>query len=359
MQIITNNRKFEPGTMFHESTSNSFVNCAFFYPSLRQGLFQLFQQLKLKSILLPSFCPEGLINPFIQLGYDIQYYDVDVNGNIKNNFDKITTDVFIYIHYFGLYNEYNIQKIKKYISSDTIFIEDFAHTVFSYKLKLTGDYCTFSFTKMIGVSEGSCILFNNTPILPTPYQRQRGIDNRLKLSLYLHLMQQSYLSNKYISLFFDMFLFLVGLYDSYKILMSSYTSNYPPIGKYSNRILHTINLEGIVNKRIQFAIIYYENLNPKLLLSLPKEYYIQQALFAFPILVKHRDDFSLKLKEKGVGPLYLTSHWWFGAQVPNALCEKHLLLPINHNLSEQDIYKVVAVVNSLYIENEKMYNQNE
>lgn len=353
MRIINNDRRFESPRWIDKNRVNLFKNCSFFYPSLRQGLYQLLKQLNLKTVLLPFYCPEGIINPFIRLGYVINYYDVDVNGNINGEFDKITTDVFVYIHYFGIYHENNIEKIKRNITPNSIFIEDFAHTIFTPSLKLTGDFCTFSFTKMIGVTEGSCILCNKQFFLSTLYKRKIFTDKRLKLSLYLHLVQQSLMLNKYFSRIFNLFLYAFGLWDSYKILMSSYTVNYPSIGRASTKVLNTIDFEKINEKRIKFAKIYLENLNPKLLFSVPKQYYTRQALFAFPILTADRNEFCIKMKNKDIYPLFLTARWWFGAPLYNDLCQKHLLLPINHNLAEEDIYRVINEVNNIFLEIEK------
>lgn len=350
MKWINNNRVFEHSVNIKKEQNTVCENLAFFYPSLRQGLFQLLKTLDKKTVLLPSYCPEGIIDPFIKLGYIIAYYEVDKNGNLEADFNLGEFDIFVYIHYYGLYNSQNIKIIKNKLENNhtTLFIEDFAHTIFTSNLIFTGNYCTFSFTKMLGVYEGSCILFNQIEIPRAVYTKNTFNSKKLKISCGLHFVKQSFIKNPYFIRGLDFFLFSIGLYNSYKMLMNSYTTVFPKIGSYSTKIIKTIDFDKISMQRQRYAEIYLQQLHPDLLFDIPKEYYTRQALFAFPILVENREIFAKDLAEKGVGSLNLSNRWWFGSLPQNDLCKSHLLLPINHNLTESDIYKIIEEVNTLY-----------
>lgn len=346
--MITSNRQQDCRKFSNRNINNEFNKCSFFYPFLRQGLFRFLKSEKYRTVLLPSYVAEGIIDPFKKMDYVIRFYDIDETGLIdKSIFDELV-DVFVYIHHFGIYHKTNIQTIIEKKKPQTLFIEDFAHTVYSEKLILTGDICTFSFTKTIGIVEGSCILFNkvnNTGSVE--FVDIKNVSSKLKLILYLKLVTATYFKNRILNVVVNKVIGLCGYSDYYSLLMDTYTSNYPSLTKKLMNKLRNIDFEAITMIRKKYAKMYCERLNPELLYDIPQEAYLQQALFAFPIKVNNRSFFIKELNNRSILPLTLTSNWWFNIKGDKYFYDTHLLLPINQNLSDQEILKVIKSVNAI------------
>lgn len=346
--MITTSRQLESRKFYDKNINNEFGKSSFFYPFLRQGLFMFLRNKKYKTVLLPSYVAEGIIDPFKKLDYLIRFYDVDEKGVIDKRIFDQAVDVFVYIHYFGIYHKENIKIIQENIKSNTLFVEDFAHTVYNNELIFTGDICTFSFTKTIGLTEGSCILFNkinNTE--RCVFKNQKKITNKLRLILYFKLIVATYFKCRIGNSLLNKTLSVFGYADYYSLLMNTYTSNYPSLPtKTIHKLMH-VDFEKITEIRQKYARMYYEKLNPELLYDFPREAYLLQALFAFPIKVSNRAFFIKELYKMSILPLTLTSNWWFNDNGNKYFYDTHLLLPINQNLSEREIFKVIKSVNSI------------
>jgi hypothetical protein len=161
--MISNFNVPEPSLYFSEINLRNTEAYHYLFPALRQGLLQYFKKTKYKKVLLPEYVPEGIYDPFKRLGFEIQFYSLDKNTNLNQEelvagISEFQPDVFVYIHHFGIYNHLNIEFIKKNIvGMNILFLEDFAHSLPSSKSVFMGDICTFSFTKMLGTSQGSLV----------------------------------------------------------------------------------------------------------------------------------------------------------------------------------------------------------
>ena len=347
--MISNARVFESKKFLREPKLNNFPDCDYFYPFSRQGLYVYLKGKKYKTVLLPSYVAEGVFDPFKELGYKITFYDVNENGYLSSSIFENSVDVFVYIHYFGLYNESNLALIKEYQNCFSLFVEDFSHIVYHGSLRLNGDIGLFSFTKIFGVTEGSCIKFNILEAGNAEYVENRTISSKLRRILYWNKVLESYCKNIKINGCLAKCLSVIGLKDYYSLLMSSYRDNYPSMSPISFNVLSRLDMEMVVRIRKHYAMMYLDGLHPRLLLDIPRSYYEKEALFAFPIKVRNRDLFIKILKKSGIIVLTLTNRWWFNEQGDKSLYNSHVLLPINHNLKEKSVKKVIKRVNEVFV----------
>jgi dTDP-4-amino-4,6-dideoxygalactose transaminase len=351
--MIGNDRVVE-ARKFRKSGGIVLGDSNFLYPFLRQGLNVLLKKSNYKTVLLPHFIPEGLYHPFLINNFDITFYDIDKDGNLDENIFERKFDIFVYVHYFGLYNQRNIQIIKDNACNYNLFLEDFAHSIYCKHL-LSGDICTLSFTKMIGVTEGSCILLNDKVNCDSVYTKRNLKSFIIRYDLCTKMIINTLLIRRYFKLskyIYYLFSFCKRI-DYYKILMSSYEDCYPKMNKASLNLISTINFNLISKVRVEYAHLYLENITPNLLFDIPREYYLLQPLFAFPISVNNRDVFLDRLIKSGVKAFKLYSSWCFGNIKNRDFVDKHILLPINQNLSKEDLLFVVSVVNETY----KLYDE--
>lgn len=347
--MISNARVFERKRFLSTFRPERFSCCDYFYPFARQGLYFYLKDKKYKTVLLPSYVAEGVFDPFKRLGYTIEFYDTDENGNIQSGAFAKQVDVFVYIHYFGLYNERNMSLILQNRKKFDLFIEDFSHVVYSEELNQVGDIALFSFTKIFGVTEGSCLRFASPRNEEAIYFERHAEAQRLRQSLYWGKMLESYCGNFKLRGWLTRALRWVGVKDYYSLLMKSYVDNHPRMSAAAFYTLSRLDMERVRKIRKQYSAIYLTGLHPDLLFKVPKVYYERQALFAFPIKVNKRDLFIKQLKEEGVLALTLTNRWWFNEQGDKSMYYSHLLLPINHYLSEREIRTVIDKVNKVFI----------
>ncbi len=340
---------------FRTVNVNSFDKCSFFYPFLRQGIFQLMKNYEFKTVALPFYVAEGIYDPFLKLGFKIKHYDIDANGNINKDIFNEKIDVFVYVHLFGLYNEINIQLILRNKNKYSFFMEDFAHSVYSNNLSLTGDVCIFSFPKTIGVIDGACILFNKVPNPIARYSKSDFNTKLINIDLYFKLLVISNFSGKLIFVR-KVLLFAwskLKFMNYYSRLMNIYATSYPTVSFFSKSILDHTNFKRISDYRISFAEIYLDNLNKNILFDIPRAYYLKQALFSFPIKVNKRDVFMRALQKENIVTIKLYNNWCFGKINNREIMDNHVLLPLNQNLKKADILRVIHCVNKIYEEQSK------
>lgn len=362
--MIISNKIIEKSPFKEAKRNQDFSKLKYMYPTVRQGLYQYFKFFKNLSVLLPDYVPEGVYDPFRALGFNIHFYHIyqDFTINKEEIVSLITLnkiDVFVYIHYFGLYHKKNMEIIKKIINPNILFIEDFAHTVYSKEVPIIGDIALYSYTKMFGVYEGSLLWFRNKNyFINNNYEHithcAKKLSRRLKISFYLEYFLGNisftpqvdkivcYLSRKVNK--------VMGKREDnlyYNFLMDNYTKIACRISDTTIQLLNRVNFNGVIGKRKSNAEIYLAYLDKRFLFPIPRSYYILQALYAFPIYVESVQKFNSYLSENGIRSLNHTALWWFTSDSKKEpFFDHHSLLPTNHYLSPEKIKKIISVVNN-------------
>jgi len=84
--------------------------------------------------LLPSYCCDSMVLPFIRKGYEIVFYDVYPAGaekGIKVSFDGLMdADVLLLCRYFGYQSKYPSEELRLFQKNGGIIIEDITHSLF-------------------------------------------------------------------------------------------------------------------------------------------------------------------------------------------------------------------------------------
>jgi dTDP-4-amino-4,6-dideoxygalactose transaminase len=351
--LISNFNYSEKGAFLRDTSLRDVSSFSFLYPALRQGLYQFFKTKSYKKVLLPEYLPEGIYAPFKKLNFEIQFYTVDRNTNIKaENIKTLISDfkpdVIVYIHLFGLRNQKNIDLLTTEIKSSAILlVEDFAHTIPAKENPVIGDVLTMSFTKIIGVSQGSLLWIKNKGLFfKSPYlESKEDLVLRKKMDFNFKLL--NYMSGKG-NVFFSKSIILKLLKsqrDYYSYLMDRFHILTGKVSDQNIEIINKIDFEKIHKRRNEIATMYLNKLNPGLLMDLPQSYYTGQLLFAFPILVDDQNKFGKYIRNNGISGVVLTNKWWFSNKNYNELYQRHFLLPINHYLSNNEIEKVIDFAN--------------
>lgn len=291
-----------------------------------------------KKAYLPSYSCDSMAQPFIDLGIEIEYYDVYFNEELKYNIDlENDSDIFFAMNYFG-YSETNMEKyIKKFKEKGKIVIEDITHSILSKKrYSEYSDFLIASLRKWFPISSGAIainvketfkldLLENTNDRLVTlktaAMENKKNYINKVKEKSLIETQKEK-----------DVF--LKEYSESNKILESDY-QNYK-IDEKSYKILMGIDIEEIVKKRRKNAKLIYEklskNINIKFLINNFKE---DDCLLFVPIILNHkiRDDLRKFLIENTV---YLPVHWPQEEKINN-IFDKELSLICDQRYSYSEI----------------------
>lgn len=314
-----------------------------------------------KKAYLPSYSCTSMAQAFIDLGIEIEYYDVYFNEQLKYSIDlENDSDIFFAMNYFG-YSETNMEKyIKKFKEKGKIIIEDITHSILSEKkYSEHSDYLIASLRKWFPISSGaiaiccnkkfSLELSENTnqkmiDLKQTAMENKKNFIESENISIIKNLennliqnlekKQNNYELNKKEQ-------FLKDYSESNKILEKDY-QNYS-IDKNSLEILMGIDIKEIINRRKENAKIIYDKLSKNLKIKfLVNNLNENDCLIFVPIILenKTRDDLRKYLIDNKV---YLPVHWPNEEKINN-IFEKELSLICDHRYTKTQIEKYIDLI---------------
>jgi dTDP-4-amino-4,6-dideoxygalactose transaminase len=303
-------------------------------------------------ILLPAYCCDSMVQPFLINGWAVEYYPI--NEDLSIDIDSLTElciklnpDIVLVINYFGLVDTNSSINLIKSLFIDINVIEDITHVVFDiqsvYNKKV--DYYVGSLRKWLGIPDGSIIISNTLQMPALRYKKNYFVESRkksLQLKAQYLLNFNIQLKSTYLDLFKNADLSL----NNGKIPHS--------ISNYSKKILFKLNVSELISIRTKNVIYLYELL---VNLSGIKILYNNNvfAPFYLPILVNKRDEVQRKLSDCGI---YAPILWPLNQKArdvsPNAIFfENNLLaIPIDHRY---DTLHMDYIFNTL----KKIINENE
>ncbi len=117
---------------------------------------------KKKIVYMPNYCCSSMVQPFIDNGYNIEYYKVDL---IKKRYyinDKFNCSIFFAMSYFG-YEDSNMDDyIKKFKTNNVVVLEDITHRIFCQKNHCEeADYLIASLRKWFPIYTGAIAVNKN------------------------------------------------------------------------------------------------------------------------------------------------------------------------------------------------------
>ena len=281
------------------------------------------------SAYLPSYCCETMIEPFINNGCSVDFYNVDfVNGKFVQNIDiEKQCDVVLTMQYFG-FVDYSLKNvIDEFKSRETIVIEDATHSFFSCnRYHNNSDYVFCSFRKWTGINAGAialknCSLFSikKPDLINNKYIEFREKANEIKSKYIYDIARQS--SEKTEQEYNSLKTSYLQLYNDAESLLSTDYSEYSIPQKIADNLLH-LDAEKIINKRKENIKYLSKSLEINSQLEISKfDLHTDTPLF-LPIKVKNNQRNQLRdflIQEK----VYCPVHW---------------PLSILHNASNEDIY---------------------
>lgn len=123
-------------------------------------LDDILQTGKGRKALLPSFCCDSMIEPFLAHGMTVSFYDIILEDELIYSMPQDDADIILFLNYFGVdtrkTKEFGSEIRKSYPSA--ILIEDRTHSLFAESGSGYADYEFASIRKWTGFSDGGIVI---------------------------------------------------------------------------------------------------------------------------------------------------------------------------------------------------------
>lgn len=293
---------------------------------------------QIKKAYLPSYSCFSMTEPFLDLGIEVEYYDVYYNEGLKYDIDfRDDIDIFLAMNYFGYSNTNMDSYIRKFKSMGKIVIEDITHSIFSTKrFSKFSDYLIGSLRKWMPLASGGIAvnMNSNFEIEINSKSNEKMIDIK-KVAMQ---NKKDYIEN---ANNVSKETFMSQFAQSTKALAEDYR-NYS-IDDESLKIIMGIDINKIINSRIENIKLIYEKLKKNLNIRfLVENYNGEDALLFVPIILEHdlRDNLRKYLIEKKV---YLPIHWPLEEE-NNNIFEKELSLICDQRYTKEQILEYIDMI---------------
>lgn len=301
-----------------------------------------------KTVLLPAYICDSVIMPFVELGYECHFYDVekDLYANIDYLLNFENVGIFLHMGYFGFHTNSNLERvINCFKEKSTVIVEDVTHTMFSnYERFSENDFYVGSIRKWFGIPSGG-FLASKLGMDNKPLHKHERFNQIRKEAL---LLKHKYIKTSELKLKKK---FLKRFSEAEEILdkdLASYS-----IDNLSTQLLNKLNTRELIKKRRQNYTYLKDNLEDvnsiKILFKVLDENIC--PLF-FPILIKEkRDQVKKSLIDAGI---YCPVHWSIPKQIKvdkyknsYEIYNSELSIPCDQRYGVEDMERIISAIKSV------------
>lgn len=292
-------------------------------------------EMNFQKALLPSYCCDSMIQPFISAGINIDFYDVYYDDGLIIDL-SIDDDVecLLWCNYFGF--NIDMPDFHKFIKRGGIVIEDITHSFFSKKqYNDQSHYLIASLRKWSPIiSGGYCASLNGELKFKPSFSPPQIFLNKKKNAM---ISKREYLDGDALV---EKEAFLREFSESNKWISDNYS--HLMIDDESISFLQSINVDYERKIRRRNATILYEGLKNCCLDFLFKEEEMDCPLF-LPVIIKDnkRDLIREKLIENKI---YCPIHWPKPDRCESNLYDMELSLICDQRYNEKDMQRIIDIL---------------
>lgn len=288
-----------------------------------------------KVVYMPEYCCNSMVQPFIDNGYSIKYYQVDLLNNKYYIDENFNCSLFFGMSYFG-YDDSNMDfYIKKFKKRNVIVIEDITHRVFGKKNHCEeSDYLIASLRKWFPIYTGA-IAVNKKCDFRTSIDNYTINEELVKYKKKAMQLKREYINDININCK-NIFL---NLFNRSNQLITDYKNK--KMDEESLKILQTMDIEEIRKKRIYNSKIIEENFVNSDDAKLLYNYKNGDCPIFVPIILKKRDYIRKKLIDNNI---YCPIHWSNFNNFRNNIYANELSLICDQRYDENDMKREVKII---------------
>lgn len=307
----------------------------------RTSIYYVLKNILLKRnvqrVYMPSYSCTSMIQPFEELGIEVEYYDVYFNEGLKYNIDfDEECDIFFAMNYFG-YSETNMEKyIKKFKEKGKIVIEDVTHSILSKKrYSQYSDYLVGSLRKWFPISSGALAVAMNSnfdlDLKRNSNEELINLKNKAMENKKNYIKTEEGSKEEFLNQYAESNKILEKDYQDYSIDLKSF------------EILMGIDLDKIKLKRKENVKIIYEKIKNKFdFRFLAEKYDEEDCLLFVPILINNemRNNLRKFLISKNV---FLPVHWQQEEKINN-IFDRELSLVCDQRYRKEEIEEYMDLI---------------
>lgn len=302
------------------------------------ALKDIMQNQNIKSVYMPDYSCISMIQPFLDLNIEIEYYSVKyVEGRLKYSVDKTKNpDIFFSMNYFGFDNSENEYWIDYMKNKGSIIVEDITHCLFNeYVYSESSDYVVASLRKWLPVPSGGLLYKQSGELKYTPNENSNSaVEKKLQaMQLKREFIEGVEVDKEeYLRLFAEFENNLIRFKDNLKIddISKSIIENYD------------YHLQKSIRRRN--AQFIYDNLKSNEIKFLfPKPDFNETTPIFVPILLETEKRDSLR-KWLISNNVYLPVHW---SEIMGNNCEiksRELSIVCDQRYGIKDMKRIVDLI---------------
>lgn len=261
-----------------------------------------------KNVVLPIYTCETCIKPFVDHGFNIEYYrineDLSINeDSLVTELEKIAYNGILYVHsYFGFDTLSKAKPLLKKLrqKNELTIIDDYTQSWLNKKKEIEADIYLCSIRKWLSTPDGGVLSSDTQPLQSKnikPFCEEQ-VNEYIEASL----LKNRFLENDPSvekSQFYPLFKHTIEYFEHKEAYALS------PISKV---IFDTANYDFVINQRIKNAKFLSQNINNNIVEKIFND--IPQGIvpFYYPIYIKNgrRADLQKHLIENNI---FCTIHW--------------------------------------------------
>ena len=152
-----------------------------------------------KVALVPAYTCETVLQPFIEMQYELRFYDIDAclrtsSETLIGLLGRVRADVFLFHHYFGFNTISGIEAVIDFAREHNIVtIEDCTQSMYSSFVKSSADYHVGSIRKWCGVADGAYLISKDSAIEWKPRQYDKSLEQaqlQASLAKYRYIVEE-------------------------------------------------------------------------------------------------------------------------------------------------------------------------
>lgn len=210
---------------------------------------------EINTVYFPSYCCQSMLQPFIDFGFDIIFYDVMFEEEIKFNINtNQECDIFFAMNYFGFSKGRMDGYIDVFKKRKTTIIEDSTHSLLSDKsYNPKSDYIVASLRKWFPIVSGGLAVKTSKQFEVVP--KDVTLKEMVRIRKSAMLQKRRYMDEEGP---FEKRIFLEKYSWANEMLNNDYELY--SIDRESYHILQTLDLDFTISRRKENSRIIYENI---------------------------------------------------------------------------------------------------
>lgn len=320
------------------------------YSLCREALWAIVHKYELtnKTVLLPAYTCQTVIDPFIQQGWTCYYFGInlDLRIDIDDLFHKCKDfkPAILLVHpYYGMeLNDVELDALERIKYNGTIIIEDITQSIYSYSRPLIFDYFIGSYRKWYKIPDGGFLESNNFDGIEAP-----EVGNNLFVNKQIDAM---YLRAVYFETG-DEFIKSISIkLNKEAVAETNRTIKCHKMSDFSAKGIERENQNEAIIRRLQNYTFLYNNIHQsKHIKFVCKDINeVTTAPLYFPIYVSNRAEIQKTLALKHI---YAPVLWPVHSEAVlindniKYIYSHILMLPIDQRYDTDDMMRVVEIIN--------------